>query len=121
MRPRMRLGLYSEVSVSATGTSQPRPKFERKRKTESDSTFQDAATSPVNSEKSQASNITPRKQRVNRFLCQLENGRRSRRPTSSADLLSTADTDMDFPLAPRFLCAAQARADARGEAPLASS
>jgi hypothetical protein len=72
-----------------------------------------------NSAKSQASNITPRKQRVNRFLCQRENGRRSRRPTSSADLLSTADTDMDFPLAPRFLCAAQAGADARGEAPLA--
>src|SRR5262245_61486770 len=60
-----------------------------------------------NSAKSQASNMTPRKQRVNRFLCQRENGRRSRRPTSSADLLSIADTDMDFPLKPRFLCTAQ--------------
>ena len=39
-------GLYSEVSVSATGTSPPRPKFERKRNTASDSTFHDAADEP---------------------------------------------------------------------------
>jgi hypothetical protein len=47
----MRAGLYSEASVSATGTSPPRPKFDRKRNTASDSTFQDAPTRPVNSEK----------------------------------------------------------------------
>ena len=51
MRPRMRAGLNSEASVSATGTSPPRPKFDRKRNTASDSTFHDAATSPVNTEK----------------------------------------------------------------------
>ena len=47
--PRMRPGLYSALKVSVTGTSPPRPKFDRKRKTDSDSTFQDAATRPVNS------------------------------------------------------------------------
>ena len=51
MRPRIRAGLNSAVSVSATGTSPPRPKFERKRNTASDSTFHDAPTRPVNSEK----------------------------------------------------------------------
>ena len=51
MRPRIRLGLYSAVSVSATGTSPPSPKFEMKRKIESESTFQDTATRPVKTEK----------------------------------------------------------------------
>ncbi len=51
MRPRMRAGLYSEASVSATGTSPPSPKLERKRNTLSDSTLQAAPTRPVNSEK----------------------------------------------------------------------
>ena len=51
MRPRMRPGLNSEVRVSVTGTSPPRPKLDRKRKTPSDSTFQDTATRPVKSAK----------------------------------------------------------------------
>ncbi len=49
MAPRIRPGLYSELKVSVTGTSPPRPKFDRKRKTESETMFQDTATSPVNS------------------------------------------------------------------------
>src|SRR5436190_16577065 len=51
IRPRMRLGLYSAVSVNATGTSPPKPKFEMKRKMESDNTFHEVATNPVNTEK----------------------------------------------------------------------
>ena len=49
--PRIRPGLNSEASVEVTGTSPPNPKFERKRKTASEATFHDAATSPVNSAK----------------------------------------------------------------------
>ena len=44
-------GCIRRSSVSATGTSPPRPKFDRKRNTASDSTFHDAPTRPVNSEK----------------------------------------------------------------------
>src|SRR5262245_31081936 len=38
-----------------------------------------------NSAKSQASNMTPRKQSTNRLRCHFENGRRSSRAASSAD------------------------------------
>src|SRR6267154_2611191 len=62
MRPRMRPGLYSDVSVRATGGS-----------------------AMPNSAKSQASNITPKKHSANRLRCQREKGSRSSRPTSSAD------------------------------------
>src|SRR5262249_58048504 len=51
MAPRIRPGLNSAPSVAVTGTSPPRPKFERKRKTASEATLQDAATRPGNSAK----------------------------------------------------------------------
>ena len=51
IRPRIRPGLNSDDSVAVTGTSPPSPKFEKKRKTPSDRTFQDAATKPVNTAK----------------------------------------------------------------------
>src|SRR5664280_1774216 len=51
MRPRMRLGLYSAVSVSTTGTSPPRPKFEMNRYIDRENTLPAVATRPVKTEK----------------------------------------------------------------------